>query len=57
MADKFLLNNLKTIILVSILRDKIREYTLALIKNMSLIKKLVDKSFYPLPNDKSFIKI
>lgn len=42
-ADSFTVNNLKTIILVFILRDEKKEYILALTKNASIIKKLIIK--------------
>lgn len=56
-ADGFVVNNLKTITLVSALKDKKKEYNLALTKSARLIKELVDRSFYLLLDDKSFIEM
>lgn len=50
-------NNLKTVILVSTLRDEKKEYIFALIKTVSLIKKFVDENLYPLLNDKSYAEM
>lgn len=55
--DSFIANNLKTIILISILRNEKKKYTLALIKSAGLIKELVDKSLHLLFNNKSSIKM
>ncbi len=51
--DGFAANDLKTATLVSTLRDEKKEYTLALTKSVGIIKELVDKSLYPLLNNKS----
>lgn len=50
-ANRFVANDLKTIILVSTLRDKKKKYTLILTNSVGLIKKLVDKSLYPPLNE------
>lgn len=56
-ADGFAVNDLKIATLVSTLRDKKKEYTLILIKSIDIIKKLVDKSLYPLFDNKSTAEI
>lgn len=56
-ADGFAANDLKTAILVFVLRDEKKEYNLALTKIVGLIKKLLDKSLHPLLDDKTFTKM
>lgn len=46
-------NNLKTITLVSALKDEKKEYMFALIKSANIIKEFIDKNFHPFLNDKS----
>lgn len=38
-------------------RDEKKNYLIGLTKSTGLIKKLIDKSFYPLMNNKSAAKI
>lgn len=56
-ADGFITNDLKTATLVSVLRDKKKEYTLTLTKNASIIKELMDKSLYSFLDKKSSAKM
>lgn len=42
---------------MTVLRNKKKDYFIGFIKNTSLIKKLINKSLYPLLNNKNIVEI
>lgn len=57
MKNDFAKLNLKFFIFIWALRDKKKNYLIILTKNISLIKKLVNKTLYLLLNKKIIAKI
>lgn len=55
--DAFAMADLKSLTLVLVLRNEKKNQFITLIKSVGLIKKLVNKNFYPLLNNKTAAKI
>lgn len=55
--DAFAIADLKSLTLVLALRDEKKDQFIALIKSVGLIKKLVNKTLYPLLNNKTAAKM